>query len=176
MMETISVKELYQLKQKGDPVIVLDVRTQKEYDTVHITDAMLEPIDQLDPKNLIDKLKNQGAKNPKIYVACATGVRAGRACNMFLKADYPDVVLIEGGTVAWDEAGYPVQRNISTMPLQQQIKLFQGGAVVVGSLFGILSSSAFLLVPLMVGGEMIYAARTGNSILSGIFARMPWNL
>lgn len=175
-METISVKGLYEIQQKGQPTVVLDVRSPKEYETVHIANARLNPIDEFDPKQFLENLKKEGLENSKIYVTCGTNPRAKRACHLLIEANHEHVILVDGGTVAWEEAGYPVERNVAAMPLQQQIKLFQGGAVALGSLLGMVWSSIFLIIPLFIGAEMIYSVKTGNSIWSGLFARMPWNL
>lgn len=111
-METITVKELYERQQKGEPLIILDVRTPNEYETVHIVNALLSPIGEFDPEKFLETLEKEGAKNPTIYVVCATSQRAKRACQMLEEAKYEHVVLVEGGTVAWEEAGYPVERGL----------------------------------------------------------------
>ena len=57
-------------------MFVLDVRTEEEYKEVHIKDAHLIPIKELEQN--IDKIP----KDKKVVVHCASGKRSAKACEM----------------------------------------------------------------------------------------------
>jgi len=107
-LESISPVDLYAKQSAGDEVVIIDVRSLAEYEDFHIDGALLQPITEFDPDSTIQYLRGLGHKLENIYVACATGIRASQACQYLKNTDINNVVLIEGGTVAWDEAGLPI--------------------------------------------------------------------
>ncbi|MBJ6369782.1 rhodanese-like domain-containing protein [Snuella sedimenti] len=54
--------------------IILDVRTQREWDNGHINDSVHIPLDEL--KNRIDEVKKF---NKSVIVVCQSGIRAAKA-------------------------------------------------------------------------------------------------
>lgn len=107
-VKTISPTELYAKQQAGEDVVIIDVRNPDEYEQFHITGAILQPLSEFQPKDTIEHLQQLGHKIDTLYITCASGMRAQKACSLFVNADYPNVVLIEGGSIAWRDAGLPV--------------------------------------------------------------------
>jgi len=102
---TIDVKQAAQLQSEG--VLLLDVRNQDEFDEVHAKGAKLIPLPQLQFRlNEIVQYKNK-----PVEVICHSGRRSARAVDILRKAGFTDVANVEGGTVAWVEAGLPVERR-----------------------------------------------------------------
>src|SRR5512142_1517515 len=66
----------------------------------------LVPLDALDPKAVMGG--RDGRSGEPLYVICRSGSRAMRACEEFRRCGYDNVVVIEGGTLAWERAGLPV--------------------------------------------------------------------
>lgn len=73
--EKITAEEAYDRMNSGDEITILDVRTQEEYDTVHIPGAILIPNEEIgDTKP--DQLPDLDAE---ILVYCRAGNRSAQA-------------------------------------------------------------------------------------------------
>lgn len=107
-LKSISVHELYRISQT-QPVEVIDVRTPEEFREVRAAIVRPVPMDTIDPQQLMQTRKLP-ADQP-MYFICHLGGRSGRTCMALLAAGYANVVNVEGGTEAWEEAGLPVERG-----------------------------------------------------------------
>lgn len=80
--------------EKG--IILLDVRTQEEYDGEHIKDSVLIPVDKLKGE-AENKLKD---KEAVIFVYCRSGNRSTTAANILVELGYKNVYNL-GGINQW---------------------------------------------------------------------------
>lgn len=105
--ENTDVQHTMQHWQAGDkspvPFMLLDVRTVKEYAEGHIKGAVLIPVQELEQRMA------EVPKDKQVYVYCHSGVRSVRAANMLVKAGFTRIENVQGGIVAWKDAGYPVE-------------------------------------------------------------------
>ena len=97
----ITVAKAYEKYQGG--VYILDVRTQAEWDQMHIANSTLIPLDQL--QNRITELPS----DRDIVVVCRTGKRSQTGMNILQDAGYTRAVCMSGGLTAWKAAGYPLE-------------------------------------------------------------------
>jgi rhodanese-related sulfurtransferase len=109
MMKTISLEELQPLLAAHPDLALLDVRTAEEYEEVHVPRAQNEPLSRLEPKDLFES--GRFRQGQPVYVLCRTGVRAKLAAEHFALRGFDQAVVVQGGTVAWAEAGLPVDRG-----------------------------------------------------------------
>jgi rhodanese-related sulfurtransferase len=159
---------------KGDGKIdLLDVRTPVEFRELHAAGARNIPLDQLDPA-IVMQARN-GAGNKPLYVICRSGSRGRQACEKFVQAGYPNVVNVEGGTLAWAECGLPVVRGKKTISLERQVRIAAGLLMLLGSLLGWLVHPIFIALSAFVGGGLVYAGVTDTCGMGLLMARMPWN-
>ena len=91
----------------GDlPPLVLDVRSKEEFGFHgHIAGAMLLPEHEL---------PHRAAELPAdraIVCVCRTDRRSERAAQWLLSQGYETVMVLEGGMLAWKNAGLPVERH-----------------------------------------------------------------
>lgn len=103
-VNNISPKQAKDLMDKAKDVFVLDVRTEEEYKEVHIKDAHLIPIKELE-KN-IDKIP----KDKKVVVHCAAGKRSAKACEILKDKGLKELFNLAGGINKWQAEGYPVEK------------------------------------------------------------------
>ena len=82
----------------------IDVRTTGEYAGGHALKAMNFPLDALE-KDLAKLDKNQ-----PVYVICQTGRRSQKGAEILQKAGFKNIYNINGGTSAWEGAGFPVEK------------------------------------------------------------------
>lgn len=79
----------------NEPVVILDVRTEEEFVTGHIINAINIPIDELEYR--LEELKSV---NKKILVYCKSGARSIFACEILDNAGFIQIYNI-GGVVDW---------------------------------------------------------------------------
>ena len=88
-------------------LVLLDVRTQAEYDSGHILNAINISHEQIleDPELLAEY------KDSQMVVFCRSGVRAGKVIQLLESIGFEDIIDIDGDMLAWSEAGYRMEVN-----------------------------------------------------------------
>ncbi|MDX1968464.1 MAG: rhodanese-like domain-containing protein [Planctomycetaceae bacterium] len=171
-INTISPRQLADLAQSGTPVDLIDVRTPVEFREVHVDFARNVPLDQLDPATLT--AGRNGSRQP-LYVICRSGSRGKQACEKLLAAGLADVVNVEGGTLAWDQAGLPVVRGRKAISLERQVRIAAGALVLTGAALGAFVSPYWIGLSAFVGAGLMFAGITDTCGMGLLLARMPWN-
>lgn len=169
---TISPKQLHDLVQAGEPVELIDVRTPVEFREVHVAFARNIPLDQLDPKQLT--VGQAGSQKP-VYVICRSGSRGKQACEKIVTHGFTNVVNVEGGTMAWDQAGLPVVRGQKTISLERQVRIAAGAMGLTGAVLGAFVSPYWIGLSGFVGAGLMFAGITDTCAMGLLLARMPWN-
>lgn len=173
MIATITPQELSQLRQSGQSLELIDVRTPVEYRELHVEFARNVPLDQLDPQ-AIQAERNGNADGP-LYVVCRSGSRGKQACEKFLAAGITNVVNVEGGTLACETAGLPVVHGQKTISLERQVRIAAGALVVIGAALGFWVSPYLIGLAAFVGAGLMFAGITDTCGMGMVLARMPWN-
>jgi rhodanese-related sulfurtransferase len=84
--------------------LVLDVRSQAEFDSGHILDAKHVPQDQL--ASSAEALKKY--KDKVVIACCESGMRSGAAARVLQAQGYTKVVNLKGGLQAWRTENLPL--------------------------------------------------------------------
>ena len=171
-MNSITVKELNERRERGDSVDLLDVRTPVEFREVHATVARNAPLDSLDPQAVM--AGRNGSAGEPLYVICRSGGRSVKAVQKFESAGFDNVVNVEGGTQAWVAAGLPVVRGKKAMSLERQVRIAAGSLVLLGLGLSYLSTW-FLGLSAFVGCGLVFAGVTDWCGMGMLLAKMPWN-
>lgn len=170
MNATITPQELAQRKDLGESLRLLDVRSPAEFGQVHVSFAQNMPLESLNPA----ALKGETADVP-LYVICRSGSRGRQACER-LQAAGLNVQNVEGGTVAWEAAGLPVERSgRKVISLERQVRIAAGLLVLTGVLLGWLVHPALYGLAAFVGGGLVFAGLTDWCGMGMLMAKMPWN-
>ena len=172
-LATISPERLYDTVRARGHVELVDVRTPAEFRAIHAPGARLHPLDGLDPRAVVTEL--DGAVGDPIYVICHTGKRAEAACAKFIAHGIPNVAIVEGGTVAWEAAGLPLERGRSALPLDRQVRTAVGVMVLATTLLGAFVHPGWLVATGFIGAALTVAGLTDLCPLRSLIARMPWN-
>lgn len=155
---------------------LIDVRTPAEFNEVHLPAARNVPLDQLDPRAWMRARRpDPGNAAEPVYVICRSGTRGAEACARFLEAGFPNVVNVEGGTLAAIEAGLPVVRGKGVMSLERQVRIAAGSLVVLSMLLAWLVHPVLLGLAVFVGAGLVFAGITDTCGMALLLARMPWN-
>ena len=97
----VTVEEAKALIDNNPDLIILDVRTEAEFNDGHIEGAINIPVD-----NLRSRLSELG-KDDELLVYCRTGNRSRTAVSIFSENDYSKIYHMNGGITAWIQEGYP---------------------------------------------------------------------
>lgn len=171
-VKTISAGE-FAGKSSGGDLVVIDVRTPAEFREVHASCAKNIPLDTLDPHVTIE---HAGVKDDEtIYMICHSGSRSSNACQAFHRAGFDNVVSIEGGTKAWEDAGLPVVRGKKTISLERQVRIAAGFLTLAGAVLGFFVHPYFIGLSAFVGAGLMFAGITDTCGMAMILSKMPWN-
>jgi len=93
----ITAQEAKKMLDEHPQAILLDVRTEAEFNERHIRGARLLPLNEL-------AIKAETAlsdKNALILVYCRSGRRSNSAANLLISMGYTNIYDIEGGITVW---------------------------------------------------------------------------
>ena len=99
----VDVHTVAEVKDRDD-VYVLDVREQWEYNEGHIPGVTLLPLGELPAR--MDEIPT----DKEVIVTCRSGNRSGQATDFLRQNGFDNVHNMQGGIVAWEQAGYEVSR------------------------------------------------------------------
>lgn len=104
MIKEIEIQELKSKIDAGEKFYFIDCRELEEWNSGHIEGATLIPLSEFPQK--YESILTE--KNAKIIIQCRSGKRSMNACMFLLSKGYSDLNNLEGGIIAWTEAGHPV--------------------------------------------------------------------
>jgi rhodanese-related sulfurtransferase len=172
-VKTVSPSECKALIEGGRSLDILDVRTPAEFAKVHAKGARLIPLDQLDAAALAAAHRDASAP---LYVICHSGARATKACERLTAAGLADVFCIEGGTVAWQQTGLPVEEGKGkVISLERQVRIAAGSLVLLGVILAWSLHPAFIALCAFVGAGLVFAGATDFCGMAILLGKMPWN-
>ncbi|MCZ7381868.1 MAG: rhodanese-like domain-containing protein [Candidatus Methanoperedens sp.] len=97
----VSIQQAKEMIDRGD-VLILDVRTQEEYDAGHIKNSTLIPV------QVLDKRLNELPHDKKILVYCKAGGRSAQASEILVNNGFKEIYNMKGGITDWTNAGNDV--------------------------------------------------------------------
>ncbi len=104
----IAPNDLASALRGSSPPLLLDVREPEEFvgELGHITGSLLVPLDALEKR--LPKLA--GYVDREVVLVCRAGARSASAGAILTRAGFAKVKNLEGGMLAWRDAGLPTQR------------------------------------------------------------------
>jgi rhodanese-related sulfurtransferase len=100
---TVTVQDLATAQE--DTTFILDVRQPEEFTAGHIPNAVLIPLDELQLR------ASEVPSDVSVYVICRSGKRSRQASEILVELGFEDVKNVEGGVLAWQEAGYTLETD-----------------------------------------------------------------
>jgi rhodanese-related sulfurtransferase len=99
----VLVSQAKQMIESNPSLVILDVRSQAEYDSGHLQNATLIPVTDLARRLYeLDKQKD-------ILVYCGSGGRSATASQTLVDNGFPSVYNMLGGITSWKNAGYSIE-------------------------------------------------------------------
>jgi rhodanese-related sulfurtransferase len=158
--------------QSGKKIALIDVRTPVEHEEMRITGSRLMPLDALDPA----AVRAASAGADRCVLICRSGKRADQAYQKLEAAGCDKLAILEGGVLAWEEAGLPLERSArKVLPLMRQVQLVIGLLALTGSLLALTVHPYFAIIPAFLGAGLTMAGATGWCGLAILLSKMPWN-
>ena len=99
----MSVLELKAALDRGDDLIVVDVREPQEYQISRIAGSVLIPLGEIPQRH------GEIDRNRLVVCQCRSGVRSAKAAAFLRSAGFPRVVNLTGGILAWSDQVDPSQ-------------------------------------------------------------------
>ncbi|NEE10784.1 rhodanese-like domain-containing protein, partial [Streptomyces sp. SID7499] len=116
----------------GDGPRLLDVRTAGEFQTGHIPGAYNVPLDTLREH----RMELGQHLDEDVVLVCRSGARATQAEEALAEAGLPNLRVLDGGMVAWESSGAPVNRGEQRWEMERQVRLIAGSVVLVSGVVG----------------------------------------
>lgn len=166
----ISVGQLHDKMASKEPLNLIDVREFPEFAAGRLPGARLIPLREID---------RRGAEiDPTLptYVFCRTGRRSAEAREKLLSLGFGEVRNVAGGIVAWQKAGYLLEKEArAPWSLERQVRVAAGSLVLLGALLAVLVEGRFVWLSAFVGAGLVFAGVTDFCGMSLLLARLPWN-
>ena len=167
---TIDSQTLSELLGSAAPPRVLDVRTPGEFATAHIAGSYNVPLDLLREHRdeIIAHLDGT------VALVCRSGQRAAHAEESLRNAGLAHVHILEGGILAWEAAGFAVNRGTRRWDLERQVRLV-AGSIVLTSILGSIVTPKLKWVAGAVGGGLTFAALSNSCAMGVLLSKLPYN-
>jgi rhodanese-related sulfurtransferase len=150
----------------------IDVRTPGEFESTHIPHARNLPLDDLDQH--VTTVRRAVEDGQDVVLVCRAGSRAHQAQERLTAAGLPELPILEGGMMAWEQADGDVVVDVVRWDLERQVRFVAGLIVLTAILVSIVWPPArFVAGALGVG--LIFASLTNTCAMGRLISRLPYN-
>ena len=104
MFPYVPVIELEQLNSRFDQVVIVDVRSEYEYETLHISNALNIPVARRDFAQQIQQLRAETDKPIVFYCNGRTCRKSYKATQKAIRAEVDNVFAFDAGIFDWTKA------------------------------------------------------------------------
>ncbi|MHC5068410.1 MAG: rhodanese-like domain-containing protein [Planctomycetota bacterium] len=151
---------------------LIDVRSPGEFARVHAQGAINLPLERVS----VATVAQIAGATSRVVLLCQSGARAAQAAAKLADSELAERVLVlTGGTAAWQAAGAPVVRGRGAIAIDRQVRIAAGFLVAAGAAVGYWLHPAGIVVSGCVGLGLMVAGITNTCAMAAILARMPWN-
>lgn len=166
----LDVTELRRLLDKGDDLVILDVRNPGEYEAVHVEGSVNLPLDLIE-RHCAEVAARLGAP---VVLLCAQGARSGQAARLLAGAGAGELRILDGGISAWESAGGDVRRGRGHWAMERQVRLVAGSLVLTSVLASTLRPAA-KWVAAAIGAGLTYSAVSNTCTMARVLGYLPYN-
>lgn len=165
-----SFREVIDTEKNNPSVDFINVCTPEEYKEKHISGVRSVPLDE------IERHLEEFRDKKTIYVHCRSGRRGVAAIEKLTALGVKaELVNVEGGILAWEQAGYGIAKLSSRMSLMRQTFIIAGAIIIGAHVLAFAASPLWLSVSLVVGAGLFVAGLSGWCGMTLLLAKMPWN-
>jgi rhodanese-related sulfurtransferase len=104
-IERVSAAMLAEQLREPLPPLVLDVRTPREWNAIHVECSVNMPLNHLEER------LGELSRDRMMAIMCAGGYRSAIATSLLQRQRFDRLIELSGGIAAWEAARLPVQRS-----------------------------------------------------------------
>ncbi|MBG6224565.1 rhodanese-related sulfurtransferase [Arthrobacter sp. CAN_A2] len=154
-----------------EDLIVIDVRSAAEYESMHIKGSYNVPLPLLSEHT--DELAAR--LGSRVVLVCQSGVRAEQARQRLGKAGMDSTYVLTGGAPGFAAAGGDVVQGRDRWDLERQVRLAAGSLVMLGLTGGRFISPKVRVLAGAIGTGLTFSAATNTCAMGKALSVMPWN-
>jgi thioredoxin 1 len=113
VQKTIPADQFRQKMLMAKSALLLDVRSPEEYNSGHLEGAINIDYHAPDFREQVKKLDH----DRPVLVYCLAGSRSASAAEILIAENFSEIYNLQGGTMKWKQAGYPLVSDNSAKPL-----------------------------------------------------------
>lgn len=152
-------------------LVILDVRSAAEFESLHISGSYNVPLPLLSEH--ADELARR--LGSRVVLVCQSGVRAEQARQRLGSAGLASAYVLTGGAPGFAAAGGKVVRGRQRWDLERQVRLVAGSLVVAGLAGGRFLSPKLRMLAGAIGTGLTFSAATNTCAMGKALSAMPWN-
>ena len=157
--------------QEHKDLVVIDVRSAAEFESLHIRGSYNVPLPLLSEHT--DELAAR--LGSRVVLVCQSGARAEQARQRLGGAGIGTAHVLTGGVPGFAAAGGDVVRGKARWDLERQVRLAAGSLVVLGLAGGKFVSPKIRLLAGAIGTGLTFSAATNTCAMGQAISAMPWN-
>ena len=157
--------------QEHKDLVVIDVRSATEFQSLHIRGSYNVPLPLLSEHT--DELATR--LGSRVVLVCQSGARAEQARQRLGGAGIGTAYVLTGGVPGFAAAGGDVVRGKARWDLERQVRLAAGSLVVLGLAGGKFVSPKIRLLAGAIGTGLTFSAATNTCAMGQAISAMPWN-
>lgn len=102
-VDIVSATQAAELQDEGSSAVIIDVREPREFETLRAPGAVSVPLSEF-----VARLGDL-PRGRQLLLVCRSGGRSLRATMYLMQQGFSNVANIDGGMIAWKNAGLPVR-------------------------------------------------------------------
>ena len=148
---------------------LLDVRSPAEFETAHIPGSYNVPL------HLLREHRDDLSRHlDQVVLVCHSGNRAAQAELLLAETGMANLHLLDGGIIAWQAAGAPLQHGRARWDLERQVRL-TAGTLVLAAVLASLAIPGLQWLAAVIGAGLAVAALTNTCLMGNLLSRLPFN-
>lgn len=168
---TLDPRTLRQWMAQHEDLVVIDVRSAAEFESLHIRGSYNVPLPLLS-EHTAELAARLGER---VVLVCQSGVRAEQARQRLSTAGIDTAYVLTGGAPGFAAAGGDVVRGAQRWDLERQVRMAAGSLVLTGLVGGRLISPKVRALAGIVGTGLAFSAASNTCAMGKALAAMPWN-
>lgn len=169
--QSIDASTLKAWEDNHDDLMIIDVRSGAEFDSLHIKGSYHVPLAMLS-----EHAEEFAAKmGTRVVLVCQSGNRAEQARKHLDSVGLASASVLSGGVPACAAAGGNVVRGRGPWALERQVRMTAGSLVLASIVAAKFVSPKLGLVAGGIGAGLTFSAATNSCAMGQMLSRMPWN-
>ncbi|NRG43114.1 rhodanese-like domain-containing protein [Rathayibacter sp. VKM Ac-2835] len=168
---TVDSSTLQEWVSEHEDLLVIDVRSAAEFESLHIRGSFNVPLPLLSEHT--DQLAER--LGSRVVLACQSGVRAEQARQRLAATGLAGAYVLADGVPGYAAAGGDVVRGAERWAMDRQVRFAAGVLVLLGLVGGRVIGSPLRLLSGAIGAGLTFSAAVNSCPMASVLGRLPWN-